>query len=111
VVFKSSTVGDVDGIDLFLEDAGKGTLAFESKIGTVTLNLEKLEQEEKIFDFGELGLKVRILRYPEELDLAPLAMKYTADLQPGKTNPFLIKGVQEDGQIVWSSPIYITPQS
>jgi hypothetical protein len=111
VVFKSSTVGDVDGIDLYLEDPAQGALSFESKIGTVTLNLDKLGQEEKIFNFGELDLMVKIQRYPEELDFTPLALDYTVDLQRGKTSPFLLKGVQEDGQIAWSSPIYITSRS
>lgn len=109
VIFKSSTVGDVDGIDLFVDEPSSGTLSFQTKIGDVLLDLADLGQEQKVFDFGELGLKVKIQRYPEELDLIPLAMELTVDIEPGVTNPFLIKVVQEDGHIAWSSPIYITP--
>lgn len=108
VIFLSSTVGDTDGIDLYLEDSSRGTLHFNSEIGDISLDLAELGDEQKHFDFGELGLKVKIQRYPEELDLTPIEMELEVELQPGETNPLLIKAVQEDGHIAWSSPIYIT---
>jgi len=108
IIFKSSTVGDVDGIDLFLEKGDSGFILFESKIGKLSLDLAELGPEQKVFVFGELGLKVRVQRYPEQLDLAPLSLEFSGELQIGKVNPFLIKAVQEDGQIAWSSPIYVT---
>lgn len=108
VAFTSSTVGDVDGIDLFLDRGERGSLFFDSKIGQLSIDLSKLGVDQKVFDFGGLDLMVKVQRYPVQMDLEPLSLEYEATLQAGKVNPFLIKAVQEDGQIAWSSPIYIT---
>ena len=110
VVFKSSTVGDVDGVDLFLDRADSGTVTFESNIGEVSINLTELGVEQKVFDFGELGLMVKVQRYPEELKSDPLSLEWTVDPVPGECNAYLIKAVQEDGQIGWTSPIYVVSE-
>ncbi len=111
VEFKSSTVGDVDGLDLFLEQADSGSIQFESRVGQISLDLAELGLKQKVFDFGGMGLKVRVQRYPENLTLSPLLLEREVALQAGKMNPFLIKAIQEDGQIAWSSPIYVTHEN
>lgn len=111
VKFKSSTVGDVDGLDLFLEQGDSGAIQFESRVGQISLDLAELALEQKVFDLGGMGLKVRVQRYPENLTLSPLLLEREVALQAGRINPFLIKAIQEDGQIAWSSPIYVTHEN
>ena len=111
VKFKSSTTGDVDGIDLFIENNNTGDITFESLLGTCRANLADLNQGVRTFDFGGLGLKVSIQRYPEALQETELAMEYALLPEPGKTVPYLIKAVQEDGHMAWSSPIYLRGKS
>ena len=65
----------------------------------------------KVFDLGGMGLKVRVQRYPENLTLSPLLLEREVALQAGRINPFLIKAIQEDEQIAWSSPIYVTHEN
>lgn len=107
VVFKSSTTGDADGIDLFLERTDCGTISFESELGNAVLNLAELNQTQKVFKFEGLDLMVRIQRYPEKLESTSLSMECSINPKPGDLNAFLIKAVQEDGQTAWASPIFV----
>ncbi len=107
VRFKSSTTGDVDGIDLILIQSAKGQLIFESMVGTCEVDLAELDQQSRSFDFGGLGLRVTIERYPEKIEETKLSLKWTVDSKAGKTTPYLVKAIQEDGHMAWASPIYI----
>ena len=111
VEFKSSTVGDVDGLDLCLEQADSGMIRFESRVGQISLDLADLGTEQKVFNFGGIGIKVRVQRYPENLTLSPLLLEREVALQAGRMNPFLVKAIQEDGHIAWSSPIFVTHEN
>lgn len=106
--FKSSTCGDVDGIDLTLSDARKGHLSFQSQKGSFDLVLKDLGSEPVVFDFGGLGLKATVQRYPEVLKQENLLMETTIDPPAGKTTPYFVKAIQEDGHMAWASPIYVT---
>ena len=46
-------------------------------------------------------------RYPEQVALAPAELRTTITPPPGKTTPSFIKVTQTDGQMAWSSPIYL----
>ncbi len=107
LVFKSSTTGDIDGIDLFLEQSQDGALTFNSPLGTCTVKLAELDRQVQSFDFGGLGLKVTIQRYPETLSETQLFLKFTVNPKSGETTPYFVKAIQEDGHMTWCSPIYV----
>ena len=107
VRFKSSTTGDMDGIDLFLDQGKVGHLKFESMQGSCDVDLSGLNSDPLTFDFGGLGLKVTVQRYPEKLEEETLSLEYTVDPPPDKTTPYLLKVIQEDGHMAWASPIYV----
>ena len=106
VTFKSSTTGDTDGIDLILEESHEGILGFNSLLGTCSVNIADLDEQVQSFDFGGLGLMVTIQRYPESLSETQLSLNYTVNPKSGRTTPYFVKAVQEDGHMAWSSPIY-----
>ena len=105
--FKSSTTGDTDGIDLLLEQSREGVLAFNSPLGTCNVNLADLDQQVQSFDFGGLGLKATVQRYPEALSETRLSLNCTVNPKSGHTTPYFVKAIQEDGHMAWSSPIYV----
>ena len=107
VTFKSSTVGDVDGIDLFLRSANDGTIYFNSPIGKVKVDLKELGNDTVEKDFGGLDLRVLVQRYPEHLEDCSLSLEKTILPPNGKTATYLVKATQEDGQTAWASPIYV----
>jgi hypothetical protein len=111
VEFQSQTTGDVDGIDLWLDHAHRGTLAFDGIAGCYEVALNELKGgESQIFDVGGLDLQVRVERYPHALTQRSLELRCDLPAQSGdKPVPWFVKAVQEDGHIAWSSPITIKP--
>lgn len=107
VQFKSSTTGDMDGIDLLLSDGTAGILKFASRLGKVEVNLAQLNQEPESHDFGGLGLKVIIRRYPEVNNQMDLSLAQKVAPPRGKVTPYFVKVVQEDGHMGWCSPVYV----
>jgi len=107
VQFKSSTTGDIDGIDLWLRDGKTGRLKFASQLGDVAVDLAQLNQKPELRDFGGLGLRVSIRRYPEANEQLDLSLSHTVAPPKGKITPYFIKFVQEDGNMAWCSPVYV----
>ena len=71
------------------------------------MDLEKLGVEEHIFDYGGMGLKAGIYRYPEKIMSTSLYLQYTAK-PSSDTQAYLVKAVQTDGHMAWASPVFIT---
>ncbi len=109
VQFRSQTTGDTDGIDLLLEHAGGGTLLFESTQGQWRVDLAQLAGagQQTVFDLGEMDRVLRVERYPAQLTQDVLTGEYPAPGEAGKLTPYFVKAVQCDGEMAWSSPIYV----
>ncbi len=107
VAFSSSTTGDTDGIDLKLDQAQKGTLSFQSEAGSCAVDLPKLGREKQRFEMGGLDMEVVVERYPEELTVFAADLETEIETSAAGTTPYLVKAVQEDGHVAWSSPIYV----
>lgn len=109
VTFISQTTGDTDSIDLFLTDASRGTVIFDSKAGRCEVELTELsdEQPRKTFDFGGLDMSVTIERYPEQPTETSIQLEHKIHPPAGKTTPYFVKVTQVDGQMAWASPIYL----
>lgn len=110
VSFKSQTTGDIDGIDLLLDQTSRGTLNFESPTGSCSVDLSALSSEGRTFAFGGLDLHVAWQRYPEKLNATELALEFCVEPTGAKPVPYFLKAIQEDGQLGWTSPIYIQPE-
>jgi len=113
IVLRSSTTGDTDGIDLWLDRGRQGEIVFDSEAGRFAVELAQLDKRggSVSFDLGGMGMEVRIERYPEQLTEYRARLAYEVLPQPDALSPYWIKGVQSDGHMVWSSPIYVRPRS
>src|SRR5690606_29896443 len=102
---RSRTTGDVDGLDLWLDQAGRGRLVFESEIGRLEVELAALDGRGVTHSFGGLDLHARVHRYPE----APIARMLTLsrEVEASGGQPLLVKAVQTDGHMAWASPVYV----
>ena len=109
VVFTSATTGDMDGIDLWLDESEGGQLTFVSNIGTCTVELAELQRigSHQEFDFGGLDMAVRVERYPEEVSDYILRLACIVKPPHNQRTPYFVKATQIDGHVAWSSPIYI----
>lgn len=105
--FNSHTTGDSDGLDLWLQDASSGTIIFESEAGNWQVDLEQLGDKPQRQDFGGLDMEIWIERYPEKVLSWELSLDVILPLPKKTYNPYWIKVIQCDGQMAWSSPVYV----
>jgi len=106
VSFRSRTVGDRDGIELRLTQARDGRIFFNTQVGSFSINLDKLGPEGHVYDYGGLGLKAGVYRYPVKLLSRTLKLERIVKQLAGMQT-YLVKAVQSDGNMAWTSPIFI----
>jgi hypothetical protein len=107
--FTSHTTGDSDGLDLWLEDASRGTIIFDSAAGKWEIDLSQLSKIQRR-DFGGLDMEAWIERYPKTPESYELSLKSTFPAPEKEYNPYWMKTIQCDGQMAWGSPIYVKPK-
>lgn len=107
VAFTSQTTGDIDGIELLLEDSRQGLLEFSSAAGDWQIDLSKLDDQPQVKTFGGIDMFATLMRYPETIRTMELTLE---TMLPAPSTPYAayhIKAIQCDGQTAWSSPIFI----
>ena len=106
LAFRSRTTGDLDGIDLWLDQSARGRVVFRSGVGELAVDLATLGPEGAHAEFGGLDLRANIRRYPEQPRALALSLDTQVPLEPG-TNPLWVKATQVDGHLAWASPVYV----
>lgn len=109
VDFDSVTTGNFAGFDLWLDDADAGELVFSSGVVDARLPIAEITLEDRVFEAGGLGKRLRVFRLPDSNDTRELCFEQTVELTPGRDNPVYVRVTQEDGHQAWSSPIYLIP--
>lgn len=107
VELRSRTTGDVDGIDLWLDQATRGTVSFESKIGTLKVDLATMTDAPVAERFGGLDLEASIERYPETPEDRVVRLETSVEVSGDSTTPIWVKAIQVDGEMAWASPVYV----
>jgi hypothetical protein len=106
---RSRTTGDIDGLDVWLDQAQRGRLRFASETGTLEVDLATLGPGAPArFDFGGLDLHAVVTRYPETIETTALTLRADVPIPAGTTTPLLVKAIQTDGHMAWSSPVYVS---
>ena len=65
LAWSSVTTGNLAGIDLWLDQAHRGTLTLATNIVSGDVNLERLADDTVTFDGGGLGRRIGVYRLPE----------------------------------------------
>jgi len=109
VEFQSRTTGDVDGIDLWLDNTDSTKVTLDCGEGSFTTDVAEIHKGkgEKIWELGEIDRCVIVQLYPEEIMETELSLSRQISPTAGKRIPYFIKVTQSDGHVAWSSPIYI----
>jgi len=110
VRFRSRTTGDADGIDLWLDQTERGRIVFDSPVGQCQAAFEELTPE-RTWSFGGMDMQVTIQRYPEQVAERELSLSIALSPPADQRSPYLVKVVQTDGHMAWSSPVYVTRRS
>jgi hypothetical protein len=106
-VLRSRTTGDLDGLDLWLDQAERGRVVFRSGLGELVAELATLDRIGHSIALGGLDLRASVSRYPETPIERFVELTHEVELAAGQTTPLFVKAIQIDGHIAWSSPIYL----
>jgi hypothetical protein len=107
LAWSSVTTGNLAGIDLWLEEARRGTLVVETNVVSGAVDLATLAEGTVGFDGGGLGRRISVYRLPEQDWGLRLAVDHVATFARGADLPVYVRVTQSDGHQAWSSPIYL----
>ncbi|HYE82767.1 MAG TPA: DUF3604 domain-containing protein [Clostridia bacterium] len=113
VEWKSTTSGDNDGVILEIEAPDDARLSFNSRPVQFEILNSDISASPTVINAGGVNLKVSVSEVgevPADIKKNEVELKWS-DLQPNAgINPYWVKVVQSDGNMAWSSPIYINYQ-
>jgi hypothetical protein len=107
LAWTSVTTGNLAGIDLWLEEATRGTLALETNVVSGEVNLATLADDIVTFEGGGLGRRISVYRLPERDWSFRLSLDHSVTFPGGRDLPVYLRVTQSDGHQAWSSPIYL----
>ena len=107
LAWNSVTTGNLAGIDLWLDEAHRGTLQIETNVVSGTVDLAALADDTVAFDGGGLGRRLSVYRLPEADWSRRVALDHTVTFAGGADLPVYIRVTQADGNQAWTSPIYL----
>lgn len=108
--FEGVTTGGFMGVEAVLDSAG-GTLEIDTDLVKASLPLEEIGYEDCAFEAGGLGRRIRVHRLPDANPHRAVRFTRRVALRGGEDNAFYIRATLEDGNILWSSPIYAIKNS
>jgi len=108
VRWRSSTAGDIDGVLLDLDAPDEAVFKFNTPTASFEVTLGEIRQKDVLVNAGLLDQHVSVST--AHLDPDPLDIEYSfAETDPRRgTTPYYIKVLQDDGEMAWSSPIFVT---
>jgi hypothetical protein len=107
LAWTSVTTGNLAGIDLWLEEAWRGTLTLETNIVSGEVDLATLAEDTVAFEGGGLERRISVYRLPDEDWSRQLALEHVATFSGGADLPVYVRVTQSDCHQAWSSPIYL----
>ncbi|MCP5371591.1 MAG: DUF3604 domain-containing protein [Hyphomicrobiales bacterium] len=108
LAWRALTTGNFGGFDAWVEDAYAGTLKLETPLVKCGVPLEEIGYDDEVIDVsGVLPRFVKIFRLPENNPHRHMSVTRDITLEEGRDNPIYVKLTQEDGNVAWSSPIYL----
>lgn len=108
VTWESITTGGLSGVILALDYKKQGTIEINTKQGKYACNVSDINSIPQQTDFGGLGKRLAVNRLPDYgLTCRNIDLNLNLKSPNGGEDPIFVKIVQEDGHMVWSSPIYV----
>jgi hypothetical protein len=107
LAWSSVTTGNLAGIDIWLDEAHRGTLSVETNVVSGTVDLAALSELTVVFDGGGLGRQLSVYRLPEADWSRRVTLDHTVAFPGGADLPVYLRVTQADGHQAWSSPIYL----
>ena len=102
------TTGGFGGADILLGDAQAGTLAIDTALVKAEVRIADIGREDIVLDSGGgIRRRMRLFRLPDENAATKLRFTRRIRLKDAGDNALYVCVTQEDGHLIWSSPIYL----
>jgi hypothetical protein len=108
VKWNSSTAGDIDGVIVDLDAPDSAILKFETPTATFAASLGEIRERDLRHDAGLLDQHVEISTVSKEPNPADVTFTFTDPSPDNGTTPYYVVVMQDDGEMAWSSPIFVT---
>ena len=105
--WRALTTGNYGGFDAWLGDGDTGTLVLDTPLVKESVPVSEIGFEDKHFEVGPIGRGVRMFRLPDENSTYEMTVERSISLKDEGDNPLYVRITQEDGNLAWSSPIYV----
>ena len=107
LAWKSFSTGAAKGLILTLAEGSGGQVEINTAQIKARCALDELGLEPKVWELGGLEKELRIYRLPDKLEKKEVSFTLPIKNLKKGDNPIYIRGMQEDGHLVWSSPVYL----
>ncbi len=109
LAWESITTGGVAGVIVTLARPHSGQLTLETPDRVFQVDLGRLSPRGRSWDLGGLGQRMSVYRLPDRGASCRMSFEFQprADQLHDGDNPLYVHVVQEDGQMAWSSPVYV----
>lgn len=101
------TTGGFGGFDAILTDADAGTLKINTALINEEIAIKDIGRDDLIFENGGINRRIRVFRMPDQNDCRALTLERSMKMATGRDNALYVCITQEDGHLIWSSPIYV----
>jgi len=101
------TTGGFGGFDAWLAEPRAGRLRLETALVETEIAVAEIGLEDLVFEAGGLGRRIRVFRLPDENPHRRISLERRVALAEDRDNALYVCLTQEDGHLVWSSPIYV----
>ena len=102
------TTGGFGGADIVLGDASSGTLSIATALVKAQVRIADIGREDIVLGSGGgIRRRMRLYRLPDENPAARMQLRRRIRLQDARDNALYVCVTQEDGHLIWSSPIYV----
>ena len=95
------------GFDAWLADPRSGRLRIDTALVKCDIAVADIGRDDLVFDAGGIKRRIRIFRLPEANTHRRVKLSRRIALKDKGDNALYVCLTQEDGHLIWSSPIYV----
>ncbi len=108
VSWQALTTGGFGGFDAWLENPSAGSLAIDTALVKTEIPIASIGLDDQVFATnGGIQRRIRVFRLPDENGQRHLKLERRIVPTPGRDDALYVCATQEDGHLIWSSPIYV----
>ncbi len=101
------TTGGFGGFDAWLADSTAGTLRIDTALVKTEIKVADIGLSDRVFANGGIKRQLRVFRLPDENPHRRVRLDCRIALGDDCDNALYVCITQEDGHLIWSSPVYI----